>query len=358
VRFELLKVVRRLRSFEKSLAQDGCKSIASWLSMHLGVSFSSAKEIADVAEVAEELPALLNQFVSGSLSWDKLVLLCSFATPQTDEELASIGPSMTIRQLRELSRRHRELDEESVTDDHEARFLKFRFSRDGRFMRVNGLFPAESAAVIRKAVEITGDAIGPDENGNYLPSEKLNADALSEICSSALGSASSHDSAVIIEADISVLSGTGTADIERDGVISPATLRRILCSASVELAITGPEGRTIGSGRKTRLFPPGVLRAIMRRDQGCRFPGCERRRWVHGHHVNEWNRDKGTSDEDNGIILCDHHHTFVHEYGWVIEGSVYGQLLFIRPDGRVFTGAAPALRDDVASEFDVFADTG
>lgn len=47
----------------------------------------------------------------------------------------------------------------------------------------------------------------------------------------------------------------------------------------------------------------------------------------------------------NGIILCDIHHRFAHKMHWRIEGSVYGALRFIAPNGRVFTGMPPPTTD-------------
>lgn len=350
-RAEMLPLVRTLVSEDSLLQSDGCRSVGSWLSMRLGMSHSSARDLEIVAVATATLPSVLAAFVSGSLSWDKLVLVCSFATTETDEELASVCPAMTIRQLRELSRRAQELSDEEVVEVHKARVLQFKASRDGRTMKIDGRVPIEQGIVIRDAVESVGNGSGPQSDGTWLAQDQLNADALFEICSGELGDRAGHDSAVVIEADISVLEGSGTADIGRDGLLSPEQVRRVLCSSPVELSVM-KGGKTIGSGRKTRLFPPKVMRALQARDQGCRFPGCHRRRWVQGHHIKEWNQG-GESNENNGLMLCWFHHAFVHEHGWRIEGDVYGVIEFIRPDARRFAGVPPAATAEVREAFEI-----
>lgn len=354
-RVELLAMTRSLVG-RAELADDGCRSVASWLCMRLGIAHFNAADIERVAVATASLPFVLGAFESGALSWDKLVLVCQFATAETDEQFANECPAMNMRQLRRLARRAREVPPKDALGAHEKRHLKLIPSRDGLTGRIEGLLPIEGFVTVRKMIEEIGNEVGPDESGNYLPVEKLNADALVEICSTGLVQESLvAKTAVVVNADVEFLAGlVGTADIDFTGVLGQESVRRILCSASVELAIT-EDGKTIGSGRATRLFPPKVLTAMMGRDQGCRFPGCHRRRWLHGHHVKEW-QNGGRSDEDNGIILCDTHHLFVHERGWRIEGSVYGALRFIRPDGKVFTGMPPIARAKIRQTVDHWLD--
>src|SRR5688572_30188276 len=73
-RAEMLPLVRSLSSQLDALRADGCRSIASWLSMRLGISHASARDLEAVAVATASLPHVLAAFVSGSLSWDKLVL--------------------------------------------------------------------------------------------------------------------------------------------------------------------------------------------------------------------------------------------------------------------------------------------
>jgi hypothetical protein len=74
------------------------------------------------------------------------------------------------------------------------------------------------------------------------------------------------------------------------------------------------------------------------RDRGCRFPGCDHRRFLHAHHIHHWARGGPTSLE-NLVHLCSYHHRLVHEGGFRVERTGGGGLRFRRPDGQVIADA-------------------
>jgi hypothetical protein len=41
-------------------------------------------------------------------------------------------------------------------------------------------------------------------------------------------------------------------------------------------------------GRKTRTIPAAIKRALAVRDRTCRFPGCDHRLYLDGHHIEHW----------------------------------------------------------------------
>jgi HNH endonuclease len=65
-------------------------------------------------------------------------------------------------------------------------------------------------------------------------------------------------------------------------------------------------------GRKTRVIPPAMRRALKSRDEGCRFPGCTFHTYVDAHHVEHW-ADGGETKLSNLITLCRAHHRMVHK---------------------------------------------
>jgi hypothetical protein len=72
-------------------------------------------------------------------------------------------------------------------------------------------------------------------------------------------------------------------------------------------------------GRATRTIPASIRTALVLRDQGCRFPGCDRPpAWTDGHHIIHWG-DGGPTDLENLVSLCRRHHRRVHEEGWRIH---------------------------------------
>jgi hypothetical protein len=87
------------------------------------------------------------------------------------------------------------------------------------------------------------------------------------------------------------------------------------------------EGEPLAIGRRSRLVPPAIRRALRLRDDGCRFPGCTRRHFVDAHHIEHWS-EGGETRRDNLVQLCRQHHRLVHEGGFSCERSRTGEIVF------------------------------
>jgi hypothetical protein len=60
----------------------------------------------------------------------------------------------------------------------------------------------------------------------------------------------------------------------------------------------------LGIGRKSRIVPAAIARAVRARDHDrCTFPGCNNRRFLQCHHVEHWSNGGETSLE-NLMLLC------------------------------------------------------
>jgi hypothetical protein len=125
------------------------------------------------------------------------------------------------------------------------------------------------------------------------------------------------------------------ADLRGVGPIHPETARRIACDAvrtevtvaAAAEALDWPAPRTnpvpLSVGRATRTIPTPIRTALNLRDQGCRFPGCDRPSgWTDGHHILHWS-DGGPTELENLVSLCRQHHRRVHEERWrlhIVDG--------------------------------------
>jgi hypothetical protein len=118
------------------------------------------------------------------------------------------------------------------------------------------------------------------------------------------------------------------------GPIEPETARRLACDSSLLGAIVAEHGTVLALGRTRRLVSRALRRALMIRDTMCRFPGCHQTRHLQAHHRTSW-ADGGATDLDNLILLCQWHHTAVHEGGMTIRPltSERAQWEFVMPDG-------------------------
>ena len=81
-------------------------------------------------------------------------------------------------------------------------------------------------------------------------------------------------------------------------------------------------------GRRSRVIPPAIHRALHARDGGCRFPGCTNHRYVDGHHIVHW-QNGGETALGNLVLLCRHHHRLVHEGGFDCRKSKDGEIYFL-----------------------------
>jgi hypothetical protein len=129
-------------------------------------------------------------------------------------------------------------------------------------------------------------------------------------------------------------------------VLPRQVVTRWLCQATVGRIVLGPDAVPLDVGRRHRLFSPAQRRALLLRDAGCRFPGCERPpRYTDAHHLTAWTAG-GTTDLANAILVCRYHHTRLHtppeHGGWTVHidhphrGS-HGPLTFTSPTGTTLT---------------------
>ena len=146
----------------------------------------------------------------------------------------------------------------------------------------------------------------------------------------------------MIHADAQALASDGVIELDGGPSLDLEALRRQACDCRIELNAHGPDGALVGVGRATRTVPAWMCRALRRRDGGCRFPGCERRRWVQAHHLVHW-ADGGRTDMGNLALICPFHHRLVHEGGWRIDGNPNAALTFVRPDRRPLSTRPPPL---------------
>jgi hypothetical protein len=77
--------------------------------------------------------------------------------------------------------------------------------------------------------------------------------------------------------------------------VSAETALRLCCDAGVVEMVEDHDGNAISVGRKRRTIPGSMKRALLRRDTKCRFPGCNNRGFLQGHHIKHWARGGETS---------------------------------------------------------------
>jgi len=100
--------------------------------------------------------------------------------------------------------------------------------------------------------------------------------------------------------------------------IPPSIANKLSCDASISLVIEDDNNNVVNIGRKTRIIPLAMKRALKMRDQGCVFPGCCQTKWTDSHHIKHWS-EGGETSMNNLITLCRYHHTQLHKGEYRIE---------------------------------------
>ncbi len=175
------------------------------------------------------------------------------------------------------------------------------------------------------------------------------ADALVEICRAYTEheprAARTNLPSVLIVTDEPTLTGdaVGECRLASGYRISPETARRVVCDAQVQAVRATADGVVLSMGRSTRTFTPDQFRAMVVRDAHCRGPGCEvDPAHCEAHHLDEWERDDGPTDLDNGALFCRSNcHRMLHEGGWTVTGNPDGRLDFHDRRGNHLGSSTP-----------------
>ena len=129
------------------------------------------------------------------------------------------------------------------------------------------------------------------------------------------------------------------------GTFLPRTvLDRLACDSEISRVVFGPDGDVLDVGRAQRTYSGQQRRAVIARDESCRYPGCGAPVTLgEVHHVVSWAHGGRTSVE-NGVLVCWFHHDLVHRRGLRIArvgGDVHGGRWEFRESDGTLIGADP-----------------
>jgi hypothetical protein len=344
-------------SRRKSFARDGVLSTTSFLTQSCRMGASTAREKVRVADALERMPLTREALLAGELSYSQARVLVAaqethpVAYREAEPVLLEAAGRLTVRELHRLVEYWRQSQDWEQAADHaetlydqRGLWLSETFERMGR---LDGWLDPESAEVVRTALSAamtpamrTDPAARAAGEGDRTSPARRRADALTEICrrylergEAQVGGERPHLNLLV---DLESLRGKvgRVCELEQTGPIPAETARRYCCDASLSRIIVSGDSEPLDVGRRTRIIPAGIRRALLVRDRHCRFPGCERPpSWCDGHHLLSW-IEGGETKLRNLCLLCRRHHRLVHEGGFRVE-RVEGRLVFYRPDGSV-----------------------
>ena len=337
---KLLAIIAELDE-RKVWRDDGCRDMAQWLAGRMGISSWTGRRWVNASHAIPTLPLISQALESGRLCLDKVVELCRFATPETEQKLIAWARRVSVAAVKHKADVFNRAEIDEVRSAERARFLRWWWNEGGASLGLEGLLPAAEGAALVKALERTAERLPelpPEEPTSSVPlsaqdkREQRHADALCVLSSQAIAADQDADRAtVVLHTTIESL-GLGESEIEGALGLHPEIASRLTCDARIQYVLTDKEGNPLGIGRASRNVPRWLHRQLLRRDHGCTFPGCGTKMFLKAHHIWHWELG-GPTDYDNLLLVCLFHHKLVHEGGWSVclNGTV---AEWYKPDGR------------------------
>ncbi len=250
------------------------------------------------------------------------------AVADAERTMVTAAASMDARTLAKLGARVRAVLDQDGTPPSDAELanpvneLHLTTRPNGRTALRGELEPEASAQFRSLLGALARPRPTAEEGPDQRSTAERNGDALADLVRLAAASADAPTEAgekphVLVTVPLQVLrDGLGTALLDGAGDLDAAVARRIACDCKVIPAVLGSGSEPLDLGRAVHTVPTALRRALVLRDGGCAFPGCDRpHRWCHSHHIQHW-VDGGTTDLPNLVLLCGHHHRLVHHSEW------------------------------------------
>ncbi len=336
----------------------GASSTAVWLRERLRLTVPAARRLVDLATALDTgNPGIRQALADGAISLDQARVITDTVTTvqqAAGAEAADKAVGVLVdwagqfdpTLLRKLGTRILDHVAPDLADaaakaalDAEAaraardRHLTLSEQTDGR-LRLTGILDAETAGLLRAAIDPLTAPSGPDDQRS--PGQRRH-DALADICRLTLRTGELPDSGgdpaqIVVSTNYDSLArqlDLGTLDTGLQ--LTPETVRRLACDAAILPTVLGSTGQPLDVGRQRRLITGALRRALVLRDRGCAFPGCDRPpRWCDAHHIRHW-ADGGDTSLANAVLLCGHHHRHLHHSDWAVRLAGDGHPEFVPP---------------------------
>ncbi|MFU8841397.1 MAG: DUF222 domain-containing protein [Nitriliruptoraceae bacterium] len=317
---------------------------------------SATKLDAQAGQAATCYPSTGAAFAAGEISASHVRLIAETLDAMVDDDQRDaaeqqlltvarrVNPTVLGRHARELLARQAPLAADAAERRRqESRRVTAYDTPDGGFA-FSGLLYGTAAESARVALDAFRTADAP---GEHRTPEQRGADAFEQLCTTALraGTAGTQHGVrphviITVTTDQLELGADGIARLGSGQPVLLDDLRHLLADCSWSRVVLAPDGTPLEASESVRTVPSGLWRALLARDGGCTWPGCDApSSWcdvAHGHTPFERG---GRLAPDNATLLCRRHHRHVDRGGYriVVAGD---RVRFEAPDG-----AAPVARN-------------
>lgn len=356
--YEFLVLIREFED-RAGYLKWGLKDATEWLAFRCDLSRSAAYEKVRVARALRVLPAISRAFSTGVLSYSKVRALTRVVGARNEQALLDFALKTTAARVEERCREMRNVSDSSAAVAGRAlasRSLRISRNDERGMTTVTVDIPIDVGELLEKALDKARDDVAnkmPDLLDESWSTQQ--ADAFVNMVTGYLSGGDGEENAsadnylVTIHVDQSALAGgEGRSSLPINSV------KRLCCDSHAVVITEDEKGEPLSIGRKTRIVPTALKRAVSAKFHGqCAFPGCCNRRFLHFHHVEHWSNG-GETSIGNLMPLCTRHHPLFHEGLFRIERDYQDHWIFVRPDGLVIppSGYIP---EDMIDDIDELA---
>src|SRR6266536_1477831 len=338
-------------------------STAEWIRYLLRIPHRQAKQLTGLARAVEgDLTATAAALAAGRISLDHAQVIDESVAGLPDqveaggadaaeEHLLDAAADHDPRALHRIGRRIVEV----IDPDHGDELLRRQLDRadrqaeetrelhgipSGGRIRLAGWLDNEGWQILRTALDPLA-APRPADTGqpDPRPYPRRMADALVELADRALRGGDlptqgGEKPTLILTLDYTKLAAeAGTGTLDTGDHLPAGTVRRLACDAKIIPAVLGGPSQPLDLGRAQRTVTAALRRALVLRDAGCTFPGCDLPPgWCDAHHLLSW-ANGGPPDLLNTVLLCPRHHHTAHHQNWTIRTAADGLPEFAPPPG-------------------------
>jgi hypothetical protein len=337
---EFSKLASEFAATDEYLAS-GSVSPIHWIRHNCRMGSGAAADRVAVGEHAAGMPLSVDAVEAGDIGFAHLTLIARTAAAveeahpdrRIDEvKLLDKARDLSVGRFRNFCSHTRHMADSAgfvagEISAVEARYFEMKLGEDGLYS-LRGTLDGEGGATLRAALEPLARRSGQGDDRNR--GRRL-ADALIELGAHSVGGVRPHLQVTTSLETLLQRAGAPAADIEHALPISGKAVERLACDCNVTRILLSADSCVIDVGRSRRNISGPTRKALIARDKGCRWPGCERpATWTSGHHVVFWTRG-GPTDLPNLVLLCYRHHWMVHEGAWQVVWADDGRMLAIPP---------------------------
>ena len=173
------------------------------------------------------------------------------------------------------------------------------------------------------------DTPGPGAPGPGAPGPGSDVEGRTRPSSTPSSGGSSSDEPPVADSVVDIVSAEGLWS----GPLPASEVRRLCRDAVISRVVVDERSAPLEAPRAHRSPGSGLWRALLVRDRGCRWPGCDAPpAWCDVAHGLVSDRDGGRLSPGNALLLCRRHHRKVDD-GWRIDIDG-AHVTFTSPGGR------------------------